>query len=442
MTATHHGHTKVAHLDEHRLLKSLKAGELAAAAELVHRVASDAWLVALAVQQRAELATDLSVRAVVRTLADAVDGRLEGASTFRAAAMRRVRDQSLTRRMAMSDGQDLDGDDALACFAQLDEPSRSALLLADIVLLPDDQLGFPLDLPDDVARRLADRAGHALRQRLARRLTAGVTDERCVTIIRGAATSTGDDVDPHARSCATCREIQDQLVGAIDRVREALPSPPEQLDAKVLDAWAGLLGARHATVNGYPAAPSNVAGRLAAARPAARRAVAAAAAAVLVGGFIAVGAASGPHPVTTRTPALAAAPAATHAVASSHSPSSTTTATPNGGTGVAPIDASATAALTTQLLQSLTSAVTTASVPQGADVPASPANGGTGVQPTNVGTPTAVNPTAPSPRTPTATPATTAAPASTTSTTPTTTVAPKQNPIQPVIDALNKLAHP
>jgi hypothetical protein len=436
----------VAHLDEHRLLGNLREGDPAAAEELVHRVAGDGWLLALVVQQRAELATDLATRAIVRTLADAVDGRLTSDATFRAAALRTVRDQSLARRISVSDGSDLTGSEALACFGQLAEPSRSALLLADILLLPDDQLGHPLDLPDEEARTLADRAGAALRQRLAHRL-GGRTGDECRAALERAAAQVGHDdtgeADLHLAGCAVCRENQDLLVGAVDHVREALPVPPEDLDAHVLEAWAGLLSARSATANGYPAAPDTLLRRFAAAGPAARRTVAAAAAAVLVAGLVAVGAGSGPRPAPpvgtavagASTTALTEPSPAVSAGTSTSAP--TTTTTPGATAAVAPDTA-----LTAQLLHTLTTASTTASIPAAGGSGAGSGSAGNSVQPTNVGSPTPANPATPSAPSTTAPPP---APATTTAPTPTTTApAPTTttNPLQPVVDLVNKVLHP
>lgn len=441
MQPTHQGPANVAHLDDHRLLRSLRAGDLGSAAELVRRVAGDGWLLALVVQQRADLADDLAMRAIVRTLTDAVDGRLARGATFRTAALRNVRDESRSRRLSVSDGHALTGDDALACFGQLAEPSRAALLLADVVLLPDDQLGHPLALPDDEARALADRAADALRQRLAHRLAGRLTDDAC-----RAATDAGigaDEPDPHLAECATCRENHDLLVGAIDHIREALPVPPAHLDERILEAWAGVLAARRAATDGYPAVSSTLVGRLAAAGPAARRTVAAAAAAVLVGGLIAVGAGSGTAPVGPGKVALAAAPTRPPAAVSTPEPSASVPSATTTTTGAVPVVASD-AALTGQLLQTLTGAVTSASIPAAAGAP-SAAGANNSVQSTNVGSPTPANPASPSPTTAAPAPVTTRPAPAPISTTPATTAAPAPtttNPLQPVIDLVNKVAHP
>ncbi len=231
-----------------RLLAQARDGDRVAFETLVAEHAPLGWRLAYALtgshEQAAETLTTGASRAFGRRtpMFAASAPHVELSHAVRVAAIDLLEQTGDPRPYEVPDGahQDL----ALA-FADLPERSRTALWLHHVEALADAETAFVLDVPEEYADSLVDRARDGLRERYVERhvqMYGGRNCDRAVARLGAHAAGRLPEneielVERHLRLCPTCRDRAMRLATITRHLSEIVPPMPDLTD-DIRTAWA------------------------------------------------------------------------------------------------------------------------------------------------------------------------------------------------------------
>ena len=261
MAGRRRNRTPVEHIDDRELLERAARDDTDAVRELHRRSAPSAWGLALAITGDPASAAHAVTEGFATAVAALRAGELDIDATFRPHVLAATRTAALTTDTALIDHVDellargAHGDDealadAARSFAELPEQSRSALWMADVVMLPDDQLEVPLGESTAETEQLVEGARASLHQHLQARLAEHVADDDCRLVtaqLSGLLSGELDDlaadaVQEHLAGCFECRGRRERLVSATDRLALLAPHPPAELERESVAGWRIAVG--------------------------------------------------------------------------------------------------------------------------------------------------------------------------------------------------------